>query len=42
MLEPQSEDVQPDQRSGMKFHLGGQGLQYTGQGQMGYSYTPFV
>jgi len=40
LLEPQSKDVQLDQRSGMKLHLGGKGHQYTSQGQMGFSYTP--
>jgi hypothetical protein len=42
LLEPQSEDVQPDQRSGTKLHLRGKGLQHMGQGQMGFSYTPLV
>jgi hypothetical protein len=37
LLEPQSEDVQPNQRSGTNFHLG-KGLQHKGQGQMGFSY----
>jgi hypothetical protein len=41
LLEPQSKDVQPDQRSGMKLHLG-KGLQHMGKGQMGFSYTPLV
>ncbi len=42
LLEPQFEDVQLNQKSGTKLHLGGEGLQYTGQGQMGFFYTPLV
>ncbi len=42
LLEPQSKDVQADQRNGTELHLGGQGLQHTGHGQMGFSYTPLV
>jgi hypothetical protein len=42
MLEPQSEDVQPDQKSGMKLHLGGKGFQHTSQGQMGFFYISIV